>query len=90
MYMISNHSLIVLYTVMISITKSETYKTDLLTSCWGTDVCYLVWVLENNVYNNKRFRSALRLTLWNGTIHKALSLYINIYRYKTIIIKTIL
>ena len=48
---------------------------------------WCVWLPENMLYNNKWLRRALPLPLWNGTIHKTLSLCINIYRYKTHIIK---
>jgi hypothetical protein len=48
---------------------------------------WCVWLLENMSYNYKWLRRALSLPLWNGTIHKRLSLYINIYRYKANIIK---
>ena len=48
---------------------------------------WCVWLPENMSYNNQCIRCALPLPLWNGTIHKTLSLCINIYRYKTNIIK---
>lgn len=50
---------------------------------------WCVWLPENMSYNNEWLRHALPLPLWNGTIHKTLSLCINIYRYKSNIIKKI-